>query len=92
MRRLIDLETHREVFQWVLKVLADHDLVSGNTVGYDTTILEANAPMRSIVRKDTKRNYQEFLTGTGQGVWDRDPHAGRPSQAGSDSEKQGQQR
>jgi transposase len=61
-RRLIDLETHREVFQWVLKVLADYDLVSGRTVGVDATTLEANAAMRSIVRKDTKQNYQEFLT------------------------------
>ena len=61
-RRLIDLETHKEVFQWVLKVLADYDLVSGKTVGIDATTLEANAAMRSIVRKDTKQNYQEFLT------------------------------
>jgi transposase len=61
-RRLIDLETHREVFQWVLKVLADYDLVSGKTVGVDATTLEANAAMRSIVRKDTQQNYQEFLT------------------------------
>jgi transposase len=62
-RRLIDLETHQEVFQWVLKVLADYDLVSGKTVGIDATTLEANAAMRSIVRKDTQQNYQEFLTG-----------------------------
>jgi transposase len=61
-RRLIDVETHREVFQWVLKVLADYDLVSGKTVGIDATTLEANAAMRSIVRKDTKQNYQDFLT------------------------------
>lgn len=61
-RRLIDLETHKEVFQWVLKVLADYDLISGKTVGIDATTLEANAAMRSIVRKDTKQNYQEFLT------------------------------
>jgi transposase len=61
-RRLIDLETHQEVFRWVLKVLADYDLVSGKTVGIDATTLEANAAMRSIVRKDTKQNYQDFLT------------------------------
>jgi transposase len=61
-RRLIDVETHKEVFQWVLKVLADYDLVSGKTVGIDATTLEANAAMRSIVRKDTKQNYQDFLT------------------------------
>jgi transposase len=46
----------------VLKVLADYDLLSGKTVGLDATTLEANAAMRSIVRKDTKQNYQEFLT------------------------------
>lgn len=62
-RRLIDLETHQQVFQWVLKVLADYDLVSGKTVGFDATTLEANAAMRSIVRKDTKQNYQQFLMG-----------------------------
>jgi len=61
-RRLIDIETHQEVFQWVLKVLADYDLLSGKTVGLDATTLEANAAMRSIVRKDTRQNYQEFLT------------------------------
>ena len=61
-RRLIDFETHQQVFQWVLKVLADYDLISGKTVGVDATPLEANAAMRSIVRKDTKQNYQEFLT------------------------------
>jgi transposase len=61
-RRLIDFETHQQVFQWVLKVLADYDLIGGKTVGVDATTLEANAAMRSIVRKDTKQNYQEFLT------------------------------
>jgi len=61
-RRLIDLETHREVFQWVLKLLAAYDLLSGKTVGIDATTLEANAAMRSIVRKDSRQNYQEFLT------------------------------
>ena len=61
-RRLIDIETHQAVFQWVLKVLADYDLIQGKTVGIDATTLEANAAMRSIVRKDTKQSYQEFLT------------------------------
>jgi transposase len=61
-RRLIDIETHQAVFQWVLKVLADYDLISGKTVGIDATTLEANAAMRSIVRKDTQQNYQDFLT------------------------------
>jgi transposase len=61
-RRLIDLETHSEIFQYVLKILANHDLVDGKTVGVDSTTLEANAAMRSIVRRDTSEGYQEFLT------------------------------
>ena len=61
-RRLIDVETHLAVFQWVLKVLADYDLIDGKTVGIDATTLEANAAMRSIVRKDSKQNYADFLT------------------------------
>jgi transposase len=61
-RRLIDLETHKQVFQEVLKMLANHGLIDGKTVGADGTTLEANAAMRSIVRRDTGEGYQEFLT------------------------------
>jgi len=61
-RRLIDLETHREVFTWVLERLATGGLVQGKTIGVDATTLEANAALRSIVRRDTGETYQEFLT------------------------------
>ena len=62
-RRLIDVETHREVFSWVLARLADRGLVKGKRVGVDATTLEASAAMRSIVRRDTGESYEEFLTG-----------------------------
>jgi transposase len=65
-RRLIDLETHRKVFFWILEVLRDRGLVKGKTVGIDATTLEANAAMRSIVRRDTGENYEEFLKGLAQ--------------------------
>jgi transposase len=52
-RRLIDIETHERIFSWVLKVLAEKRLIDGKTVGVDATTLEANAAMRSIVRRDT---------------------------------------
>jgi transposase len=60
-RRLIDLETHEAVFKWVLKVLAEEGLLKGKTIGVDATTLEANAAMKSIVRRDTGEGYQEFL-------------------------------
>ena len=62
-RRLIDVETHREVFGWVLELLADRGLLKGKRVGVDATTLEASAAMRSIVRRDTGESYEEFLTG-----------------------------
>ena len=65
-RRLIDLDAHEEVFVWVLQLLAKEKLLDGKTLGIDATTLEANAALRSIVRKDTGEAYQEFLTGLAQ--------------------------
>src|ERR1700674_3276195 len=60
-RRLIEVETHEEVFTWVLGVLAEKGLLKGETLGIDATTLEANAALRTIVRRDTGEGYQEFL-------------------------------
>src|SRR5215469_3865470 len=62
-RRLIDLETHRQVFAWVLELLADAGMVKGKRIGIDATTLEANAALRSIVRRDNAESYEEFLKG-----------------------------
>ena len=61
-RRAIDLETHRAVFTWVQARLVEAGLLTGKTIAIDATTLEANAAMRSIVRRDTEETYQEFLT------------------------------
>lgn len=61
-RRLMSVETHRKVFQWVLGVLAKENVLKGKTLGIDATTLEANAALRSIVRRDTGESYEEFLT------------------------------
>ncbi len=61
-RRAIDLETHRAVFTWVQARLVEAGLLNGKTIAIDATTLEANAAMRSIVRRDTAETYQEFLT------------------------------
>jgi len=57
----MDVETHQAVFQWVLQVLAEKKLLKGTTIGVDATTLEANAALRSIVRRDTGERYDEFL-------------------------------
>lgn len=61
-RRLIDLETHQSMFKRVLEMIAERGLLKGRTVGVDATTLEANAAMRSIVRRDNGESYEEFLT------------------------------
>src|SRR6266478_4372365 len=61
--RIKKIETHREVFTWVLGLLAERGLLKGKRIGIDATTLEANAAMRSIVRRDTGESYEEFLRG-----------------------------
>lgn len=61
-RRLIDVETHRDLFTWVLERLGEAGLVKGTTIAIDATTLEANAALRHIVRRDTGESYQDFLT------------------------------
>lgn len=62
-RRLLWLSTHRAVFSWVLKVLVKEKLLMGETIGIDGTTLEANAALRSIVRRDTGQGYEAFVAG-----------------------------
>jgi hypothetical protein len=60
----------------MLQRLADAGLVKGKTVGIDATTLEANAALRSIVRRDTGESYQDFLTKTRTGLRHRDDGKG----------------
>lgn len=60
-RRLIDGETHQNIFSWVLERLAQAGLIKGKTIGVDSTTLEANAAMKSIVRRDTGESYMGYL-------------------------------
>ncbi len=62
IRQRIDVETHEEVFAWILRQLASAGLIAGKTIGIDATMLEANAAMRSIVRRDDGRSYEAYLT------------------------------
>ena len=61
-RRLMDVETHRAVFTWIQQRLVEAGLLTGKTLGIDATTLEANAAMRSILRRDTGETYDAFLT------------------------------
>jgi transposase len=60
-RRLYSVETHKAVFRWVLKILSEEGLVEGKTVSIDATTLEANAALRSLVRRDSGQKYDAYL-------------------------------
>src|SRR5450432_2006927 len=60
-RRLIAAVTHQQIFSWVLERLAQAGLIKGKTIGVDSTTLEANAAMKSIVRRDTGESYMAYL-------------------------------
>jgi transposase len=60
-RRLYSVETHKAVFRWVLKILSEEGLVEGKTISIDATTLEANAALRSLVRRDNGQKYEDYL-------------------------------
>ena len=61
-RTRLPQEVFHEVFQFVLRIAVEKKLLSGKTVGVDSTTLEANAAMKSIVRRDTGEDWQEYVT------------------------------
>ena len=61
VHKRLSLEVHQKVFQFVLRIAVEKKLVHGKTVVVDSTTLEANAAMKSIVRKDTGEDWNEYL-------------------------------
>ena len=60
-RSRLPLELHEQVFSWVLQRLAEHGLIKGERIGVDASTMEANAALRSIVRRDSGEGYREML-------------------------------
>src|SRR5215471_14521005 len=54
-------EIHESVFGWVLKLVAEQGLVKGKRIGIDASTMEANAALRTIVRRDDGRTYRKML-------------------------------
>ncbi len=62
IRGRLSREVHDAVFVWVLKLAREKGLLNGEEVGVDSTTLEANAAMKSIVRRDTGEDWQAYVT------------------------------
>ena len=73
LRRRLPEALHREVFDWVLKVAAEEGLLKGRKVAIDATTLEANAAMRTIVRRADGASYQKYLKKLARAEGIKDP-------------------
>ncbi|MBX3431967.1 MAG: transposase [Pirellulales bacterium] len=63
IRQRLPAEVYERMFEFVLTLAAEHKLLSAHAVGVDSTTLEANAAMKSIVRKETGEDWREYVTG-----------------------------
>jgi transposase len=62
IRDRLPAEVHTQVFQWVLELARKQNLLKGETIAVDSTTLEANAAMKSIVRRDTGEDWNAYVT------------------------------
>jgi transposase len=74
-RSRLPLELHDRVFSWVLHRLAEHGLIRGERIGVDASTMEANAALRSIVRRDSGEGSRD-ADADGQGERHRDTDRG----------------
>ena len=63
IRERLPQEVHEKVFEWVLKVAVEKKLLKGKTVAVDSSTLEADAAMKSIVRRDTGEDWRTYVIG-----------------------------
>jgi transposase len=61
-RRRLPHEAHEKAFGFVLKLVAERGLVKGERLGVDGSTMEANAALRTIVRRDSGETYRQMLT------------------------------
>jgi len=61
IRKRLPVEVHEQVFAKVLSIAQEKGLLKGGTVAVDATTLEANAAMKSIVRKDSGEDWKEYV-------------------------------
>lgn len=61
IRKRLPLDVFYEVFAFVLKLADERGFFRGKIAGIDATLLEANAAMKSIVRRDTGDDWKEYV-------------------------------
>lgn len=62
IRQRLPKELIEQVFSFVLTMAFEKKLLKGKSIGVDATTLEANAAMKSIVRRDGGATWKAYLT------------------------------
>lgn len=75
IRQRLDDAVHERMFGFALSIAEREGLLQGKTLGVDSTTLEANAAMKSIVRKDSGEDYKTYLTKLAQAAGIAEPTA-----------------
>lgn len=73
IRKRLPMEVHEEVFAFVVKVASEKGILKGKTLAVDATTLEANAAMKSIVRRDTGADWNEYVRALAREAGIEDP-------------------
>jgi len=60
-RKRLPEEVFWQVFAFVLRVAVEHKLLKGKTIAVDSTTLEANAAMKSLVRRATNEDWKTYV-------------------------------
>jgi transposase len=61
IRSRLGEEIYQKVFLLILSALQEHGLVKGKNIGIDTSVMEANASLKSLVNRDTAEAYWEYV-------------------------------
>jgi len=61
IRQRLPLEVHEAVFTFVLSIAKMKKLLKGKSVAIDSTFIEADAAMKSIVRRDTGDDWKAYV-------------------------------
>jgi transposase len=63
IRKRLPEGVFEKVFGFVLEIAVEYGLLKGKTIAVDSTTLEANAAMKSLVRRDTGEDWKEYVRG-----------------------------
>lgn len=61
IRQRLGLEIYQQVFELILVALREHGLLKGRHLGIDSSVMEANASLRSLVERNTEESYWDYV-------------------------------